>query len=192
VCLILPLLLIGCGLSSPRFTSNIYDTTGRSVSPKYAKEIAEEERENDRWVEPEEDLSSIPPKIEESNPSIDRYRALNQIMSLMGTPYAYSGTDSNGLDCSGFTSLVYLKALGVNLPRSCTEQFGLGNDVGQSQLRFGDLVFFNTEGDSPSHVGIYVGDGLFAHASVSAGVTISVLESTYYRKRYAGARRIVH
>ena len=58
------------------------------------------------------------------------------------------------------------------------------------ELQFGDLVFFNTTGRSPSHVGIYLEDDLFAHASVTYGVTISSLESTYYRKRLVGARRV--
>jgi cell wall-associated NlpC family hydrolase len=70
-------------------------------------------------------------------------------------------------------------------------QYGVGSDVAKPDLQFGDLVFFNTTGRSPSHVGIYIEDDLFAHASVSYGVTISSLESTYYRKRYVGARRVV-
>jgi murein DD-endopeptidase / murein LD-carboxypeptidase len=63
--------------------------------------------------------------------------------------------------------------------------------VEKEQLRFGDLVFFNTTGYAPSHVGIYIEDDLFAHASVTQGVTISSMESTYYRKRFVGARRVV-
>jgi cell wall-associated NlpC family hydrolase len=67
----------------------------------------------------------------------------------------------------------------------------MGVEVERDSLQFGDLVFFNTTGRAPSHVGIYIEDYLFAHASVSSGVTISSLESTYYKGRYVGARRIV-
>lgn len=112
-------------------------------------------------------------------------------MLLMRTPYAVNGTDSTGFDCSGFTSKVYRDVLGLQLPRSCREQFDVGLSVEREELQFGDLVFFRMEGEKPSHVGIYVGDGLFAHASLSIGVTISMLESEYYKRRYVGARRIV-
>jgi cell wall-associated NlpC family hydrolase len=96
-----------------------------------------------------------------------------------------------GIDCSGFASRVYAEATAHLIPRSTTEQFYIGQEVDKGDLQFGDLVFFNTTGRRPSHVGIYIEDDLFAHASVLSGVTISSLESTYYRKRYVGARRMV-
>ncbi|HXX63753.1 MAG TPA: NlpC/P60 family protein, partial [Bacteroidota bacterium] len=77
------------------------------------------------------------------------------------------------------------------LPRSTSDQFQEGAAVDRDGLRFGDLVFFNTTGDSPSHVGIYIEDDLFAHASVSVGVTLSSMESAYYRDRFIGARRVI-
>jgi cell wall-associated NlpC family hydrolase len=80
--------------------------------------------------------------------------------------------------------------MNVTLPRTAREQFASGKGVDESSLLFGDLVFFNTTGSGASHVGIYLEDDLFAHASVSYGVTISSLESTYYRKRFLGARRL--
>jgi len=116
---------------------------------------------------------------------------LQAIMILMDTPYAYNGSDSTGMDCSGFTSRIYTEIGARTLPHSCKAQFDAGRPVERKELQFGDLVFFNTGGDSPSHVGIYVGDGLFAHASVSNGVTVSLLGDRYYDDRYAGARRIM-
>ncbi len=86
---------------------------------------------------------------------------------------------------------VYKNSVGKTLPRSSGEQFKMGIPVTYRDLKFGDLVFFNTTGEVASHVGIYLGDDLFAHASVSLGVTISSLESFYYKQRYEGARRIV-
>jgi hypothetical protein len=103
-----------------------------------------------------------------------------------------TGNGKDGIDCSGFTSSVYSSAVKMSLPRSARDQFRVGSEVGSDQLEFGDLVFFNTTGRSPSHVGIYLEDDLFAHASVTSGVTISSLESTYFKKRFLGARRVVH
>ncbi len=116
---------------------------------------------------------------------------LTVIMSKMGIPYDYSGADSLGMDCSGLVQSVYQEAVGIALPRSSAEQFAEGMPIRRDDLEFGDLVFFNTTGKSPSHEGVYVGDGLFAHASVSNGVTVSFLDQEYYRQRYVGARRIV-
>jgi cell wall-associated NlpC family hydrolase len=97
----------------------------------------------------------------------------------------------DGIDCSGFTALVYKDGARMTLPRSARAQFEAGTAVARRDLQFGDLVFFNTTGQVPSHVGIYVEDDLFAHASVTQGVTFSSLDSTYYRKRFVGARRVV-
>ncbi len=127
----------------------------------------------------------------EDNAAIDRHTLLTRIMAMMGTPYASRGDDTTGFDCSGFTSTVYNQCLGVTLPRSSIEQYSVGEPVRRGRLKFGDLVFFRTNGRSASHVGIYVGNGLFAHASVSLGVTISLLSSSYYKHRYLGARRVV-
>lgn len=124
-------------------------------------------------------------------PSLNRDHVLLEIVSLIGVPYEYGGADATGMDCSAFTAAVYRAALHIPLPRSTADQYTEGADVVRDRLRFGDLVFFNTTGESPSHVGIYLEDDLFAHASVSYGVTISSLESGYYADRFVGARRIV-
>lgn len=122
---------------------------------------------------------------------VDRDRILLDIVDLLGTPYRYGGTDRDGIDCSGFTSTVYQRASLPALSRSTREQFRQGKPVKRDSLQFGDLVFFNTTGDSPSHVGVFIEDDVFAHASVSFGVTLSSLNSTYYKQRYIGARRVI-
>lgn len=121
---------------------------------------------------------------------MDRDRVLLEILSLLGVPYRYGGNSKGGFDCSGFTAWVYRQTLSTLLPRSAEDQFSWGSSVEAGDLQFGDLVFFSTVGDGPTHVGIYVEDDLFAHASGSAGVTISSLEAPYYRDRFLGAKRI--
>lgn len=109
--------------------------------------------------------------------------------SYMGVPYVWGGESPSGFDCSGFTQYV-LKKNGVSIPRVTADQFGAGVSVSKSNLRVGDLVFFTTYKQGPSHVGFYMGGGQFIHASSSKGVTISSLNSSYYSDRYVGARRV--
>jgi lipoprotein Spr len=134
----------------------------------------------------------IPAVSDENNPGIDRHAMLQAIMAMMSTPYSVIGGDDSGIDCSGFTGKVYSDVVQRRLPRTAREQFEFGRAVESGELKFGDLVFFQMDGAGPSHVGIYVGDGLFAHASFSRGVTISILESSYYRERFLGARRVIY
>ncbi|MFH0734271.1 MAG: C40 family peptidase [bacterium] len=123
----------------------------------------------------------------------ERDKVLFEVIKYLDTPYHYGGNTKNGLDCSAFTGSVYKNSLQMDLPRSSSDQYSVGNKISnQDNLKFGDLVFFKTRRRrSVSHVGIYLGERLFAHASSSSGVIISSLDETYYKKRYVGARRIV-
>lgn len=112
------------------------------------------------------------------------------IDKAIGTKYVSGGVSTNGFDCSGFTMYVFDK-IGINLPHQSGSQYQMGTTISRDNLREGDLVFFNTSGRGISHVGIYVGDGKFAHASSSKGVTISSLSDSYYVNRYVGAKRIM-
>jgi cell wall-associated NlpC family hydrolase len=123
----------------------------------------------------------------------ERDRIIFEVIKYLDTPYRYGGTTENGLDCSAFTGSVYRNSLQINLPRSSADQFGVGEKLrSQDELKFGDLVFFKTRRRARvSHVGIYLGERLFAHASTSKGVIVSSLDETYYKKRYVGARRVI-
>ena len=109
---------------------------------------------------------------------------------LIGTRYKYAGNTTDGFDCSGFTHYVFGK-FGIDLPRRSSDQADIGEKIGKDELRPGDLVFFNTNGKNISHVGIYMGDGMMAHASTNHGVIIGSINDSYYSKRYVTARRIL-
>jgi len=186
--------IVGCSSSSRTVSSaspDIKIDSSFEVNPASQLDKPEIEQTIDKIDEEtsKDSISSI--SLKENNPTIDRHKMLDNIMRLAGTRYKFNGIDSTGIDCSGYTAKIFLNTLGIELPRSSEEQYSIGVKVERDSLIFGDLVFFAMHGKSPSHVGIYVSDGLFAHASVSIGVTISILESEYYKRRYLGARRIV-
>ncbi len=109
----------------------------------------------------------------------------------LGVTYRFGGASSDGLDCSGFVVIVFTE-LGIRLPRTSAQQFAFGQPVERTDLRLGDLVFFNTTGQGVSHVGIYLSDGEFIHAASNPGRVIkSRLEEKYYAQRYLGARRVM-
>ena len=114
-------------------------------------------------------------------------------LMLRGTPYRNGGSEpGTGFDCSGFVKWVFAQH-GVTLPRDVKQQFDAGQDIEPTDLKAGDLVFFHTVSDGPSHVGIAIGSGEFVHAPSSKGVVrVERLSLDYWSKRWIGARRINH
>ena len=115
-----------------------------------------------------------------------------QAMGLLGVPYDRGGTsEEKGFDCSGFVRHMYEKSVGLVLPRRAEEQAKVTEEISRSELKPGDLVFFNTLKRTFSHVGIYVGDGKFIHAPrPGKAVRVDDMREAYWQQRFNGARRV--
>jgi cell wall-associated NlpC family hydrolase len=109
--------------------------------------------------------------------------------SWQGVRYRLGGLSSKGIDCSGLTLRAYEELFGVSLPRTVIGQSKKGQRVNKQALQPGDLVFFKT-GRFSRHVGIYVGENQFLHASRSSGVTVSDLDNVYWQKKFWQAKRV--
>lgn len=117
-------------------------------------------------------------------------RLISLAKQYLGVPYVYGGaTPGGGFDCSGFVYYVFGQ-MGVSLPRCADDQYLVGRPVSKENLQAGDLVFFSADGIEVSHVGIYLKDGEFIHASSTSCIAYDTLERDYRREHYVGARRI--
>lgn len=121
--------------------------------------------------------------------TVDGENIINTAERYMGVPYVWGGESPAGFDCSGYTQYV-MKQNGISIPRTAAEQFAAGISIARGSLKMGDLVFFTTYKPGASHVGFYIGNNQFIHASSAGGeVTISSLETEFYSSHYIGARR---
>lgn len=114
-------------------------------------------------------------------------------MGFLGVPYKRGGnTAESGFDCSGFVRSIYQQTIGLILPRKAEQQAAATQSIEKSDLRPGDLVFFNTMQRAFSHVGIYIGNGKFIHSpKPGSEVRVEQLEMSYWKKRFDGARRVL-
>ena len=179
------------GYVSAKYISDtkVTETTSRSGST--LKETASEEKvtteqENEEPEENEEEAN-------ESTTGISGAEVVEYAKQYLGCKYVAGGASpTTGFDCSGFTTYVY-KHFGISLNRSSRDQIKNGTSVSKSNLQLGDIIIFNgSSNTSIGHVGIYIGDNKFIHAANSKeGVIITSLSSSYYQKRYVGARRVI-
>lgn len=107
-----------------------------------------------------------------------------------GTPYRLGGNNKKGIDCSALVQNIYRNSFNIQLPRGTTRQAEMGSLIYKNNLKIADLVFFKT-GWKARHVGIYLGDRQFLHASTSKGVMVSSLDNVYWRAKYWQSRRVI-
>lgn len=148
---------------------------------------------DNRIEKPSGSLSKACAKLGVSSSGVKNSALYIESASWIGTKYKYGGMSRNGVDCSGLTCLIYKTVYGKSLSRSSA---GILSDncktIKKSNLREGDLVFFRTDGKkskTPNHVGIYLKENKFIHASTSKGVIVSSLEQDYYVRNFIAAGR---
>lgn len=118
---------------------------------------------------------------------------VSHAMQSLGVPYKLGGTSAEtGFDCSGFVRAMYQQTVGLMLPRTSAEQAAATSRIEKTDLKPGDLVFFNTLRRTNSHVGIYVGDGKFIHSPrTGSQVRVESMNISYWQRRFDGARRVL-
>jgi lipoprotein Spr len=131
------------------------------------------------------EISSRNQDFNEKTSKLDNY-----VKQWLYTPYKYGGMSKSGIDCSGFSFVVMRDVYNILISRTADEQYKAGEKIRDDWRKPGDLVFFkNVRGHGIDHVGIYLGNNLFAHASTNKGIIVSNLDEDYYRKRYVGICR---
>ncbi|RYF89306.1 MAG: NlpC/P60 family protein [Chitinophagaceae bacterium] len=120
--------------------------------------------------------------------SITNFTMFGFVEDWLKTRYRYGGTTKAGIDCSAFTGLLLATVSGIKIPRTARQQYAASEKIKREELQEGDLVFFNTTG-GVSHVGVYLANDYFVHASSSEGVTISNLNENYFSRRFIGSGR---
>jgi cell wall-associated NlpC family hydrolase len=138
----------------------------------------------------EKSSSNEPKKTLIQNITSKKDKILAKAKEFLGTPYGFGRTDGSVTDCSGFTQQVF-RQFGVSLPRSAAEQARLGTEVDSKDLQVGDLLFYQTYKNEPSHVAIYVGGGQIIHASYKGKkVQYDTIDKEYYKQRFMYAKRL--
>ncbi|HSD63412.1 MAG TPA: NlpC/P60 family protein, partial [Ignavibacteriaceae bacterium] len=202
ICLITVFIYFGCSSSS---YSSRYNTDKSEKKEKSNQRFSDnndlaeitdslnedmDEIPDDRGIDITDVLKKIKPNENETDLDAEnitlKEKLLMEIIKYLNTPYKYGGNSSDGIDCSAFTRTVYSDVLSIDLNRSAKDQYSQGLKIdNQEDLKFGDLVFFNTRRRvKPGHVGIYIGDNLFAHASSKYGVIVSSFDQDYYSHRF--------
>lgn len=188
--LLLPILYIGLNGCSASTDDGEYSVTKNKKVKQ--EEVASVTGIQKKSLIEQSNLETLTNIVSEySNSTVDRDAVMIRIIELINTPYLWGGTTTNGIDCSAFVQRVMKYALGIDLPRTSAVQSGVGEEVAREDLQFGDLIFFNTKGRGVSHVGIYLGENVFAHSSSSGGVKTSSLTEDYYNAKYLWGRRVI-
>ena len=189
--LILPL---NSGCSSSKGTSSLSTSSNRNIKRSNG---SSKDGVSDSRIEKPSNYSSLAKACKKLGVSQSKVNNKNlYIVSAqwIGTSYKYGGMSASGVDCSGLTNIIVKKVYGKSLSRSSAGIYSNDvNKIGKSKIKEGDLVFFRTDGkksSTPNHVGIYLNDDKFIHASTSKGVIVSSMSQQYYVTNYIGAGRI--
>jgi len=197
--IVIPIILNSCSSSS------YYERYGNSISNTSSSEKENRETTSSSNARIEDEINTPPSTISSrekksiidklnnvTNANNKKERFLEEIVSYLNTPYRYGGESRSGIDCSAFTQKVYGNSLDIKIPRTAREQFRTWKIFkDKDELKFGDLIYFNTSRRYfPGHVGIYLDDNLFAHASSSKGVIVSSLNEKYFSSKFVGANRV--
>ncbi|GGH67692.1 lipoprotein Spr [Filimonas zeae] len=183
-----------------RFIDDIEVKPGSVVTSKHASSGGKK----GKLYQPEDDVPATGMNIERAewlqlkfaiilDASVEKLTNMALLRSLdqwWGTRYCLGGNTQNCVDCSGFTLAVMRDVYGATVPRTAQEQYDQSNRIDMEDLKEGDYVFFHTSGRKISHVGIYLFNNKFVHASTSNGVMVSDLNDAYWKPRYRGAGRV--
>ena len=188
--------LAGC--SSSRELSEDRDTNKKGVTDyKKSEEFVSTNALKEKTSIDKENLESISSSlgrfIDESSllASVEKDEVMYKVIEYLNTPYRWGGTTKRGIDCSAFVQTVMYQSLGVILPRTSFEQSNVGVEVAVEDLKFGDLLFFDTMNKGrTSHVGIYLEDGYFVHSGSRTGVAVASLNSDFYSRTFLKAKRV--
>lgn len=191
------LILIGCSSSGDlsqdsegnRKDVNGYKNTNELVSTSTLTKKTSINKENLEAIS-----SSLEGFISSSEfaKNMDNDEIMFKFIEYINTPYLWGGTSKRGIDCSAFVQTVYYQALGITLPRTSLEQSSVGVPVDKADLKFGDLLFFDTmHKGRVTHVGMYLGNGYFAQSGSKTGVAVASLDDEYYTRTYLKARRVI-
>lgn len=180
------MLLTGCD-ALRNFLSRDLEEEDFIIGQLYVDEVVNEIPVIAHKVEPKSDIHTNPLGLTYS--ADDNQKLYETVNSWLGVPYKYGGTDRNGIDCSAFVATVYKEVYSVSLHRTANDMLRDVTLISKAQLAEGDILFFTNSKGKVSHVGIYLKEGLFTHASTSNGVSVSSLDDSYWSKHfYRGGR----
>jgi lipoprotein Spr len=184
--LIVSLLLL-LGTAACRSSKEQASSVRKESESKPEKEISKEERPSSKEKKLADKYATM---LGVSPEQVDHIALYKFIDDWYGVPYKYGGKNKNGIDCSNFTSTLYADVYNVKVSGSSSGIYQQCEQVSKSKLKEGDLVFFKIDQDKISHIGIYLMNNKFVHATTKKGVMIDDLDEAYYKKYFYKAGRL--
>jgi probable lipoprotein NlpC len=178
-------------LRTPLLLSFAFLAAIASASCSASRRAATSEKQPPKTVGSERELrKKYAARLSASSGDIDNLSLYRFIEEWYGVPYRYGGNGKNGVDCSGFSTKLYAAVYDLPIQRTAQLQFNACKKVRKRKLREGDLVFFDEGGKKITHVGVYLINEYFVHASTGNGVIISNLRDSYWSRHFAGGGRL--